>query len=169
MKLLIIDDNRAIHISLRYLLADVFDSITSLSSPDSVITTLQQEHPDLVMLDMNFDLGTSTGQAGLFWLEQIHSRYANLPIILMTAYANIGLAVKGLKLGAADFVEKPWDNLQLKNTIIATLNHKPSIMPLSKMEQQHIQLTLDRCHGNISLAAEMLGVSRQTLYNKLKK
>lgn len=169
MKLLIIDDNQAIHVSLRYLLADMFDTIIALPHPDKVLTTIDTERPDLLLLDMNFDLGTSTGQAGLFWTEQIHRRHPDLPIVLMTAYANISLAVRGLKLGAADFVEKPWDNQQLRAIILNTLHHQPAIESLAEHEQQHIRNALNRCHGNISLAAEMLGVSRQTLYNKLKR
>ena len=69
--------------------------------------------PDVVLLDMNFSAGLNTGNEGLFWLREIKSRYPQLPVVLFTAYADIELAVAGMKEGAADFVVKPWDNDRL--------------------------------------------------------
>lgn len=65
---------------------------------------------DIVILDMNFCAGVNTGNEGLFWLHRIQEVQPGLPVIMLTAYGDVELAVKALKSGAADFILKPWDN-----------------------------------------------------------
>lgn len=106
--IVIVDDNTAILTALRICLATEYERIVTLSSPDTLVTTLAKENDvDMVLLDMNFSLGLNSGQDGLFWLRTIKKLHPNTPVVLMTAYANVQLAVKGLKYGAADFVTKP--------------------------------------------------------------
>jgi two-component system NtrC family response regulator len=81
---------------------------------------LAAEPFDLVLQDMNFSLQTS-GQEGLDLLARIKERQPQLPVLLMTAWGSIGLAVKGVQAGAANFFTKPWDNLQLAQLVGATL------------------------------------------------
>ena len=88
---------------------------------------------------------------------------------LLTAYADISLAVKGLKNGAADFITKPWDNDDLLRKLKDVLDSTDEIVTLDEMEKDHIRRTIDRCHGNPTRAAELLGITRQTLYNKMKR
>ena len=118
---------------------------------------------------MNFSLGVNSGQDGLFWLRTVKKFYPNTPVILITAYADVQLAVKGLKYGAADFVTKPWDNEKLISTLHDAIDKNRQVMPLDQVEQEHVQRAVEQCHGNVSRAAEMLGITRQTLYKKLKK
>ena len=118
---------------------------------------------------MNFSLGVNTGQDGLFWLRTIKKLHPNTPVILITAYADVQLAVKGLKYGAADFVTKPWDNDRLIAALHEAIDKSREVIPLEQMEQEHVQRAVDQCHGNMSRTAEMLGITRQTLYKKLKK
>lgn len=146
--ILIVDDNPAILTALKICLAGVFTRIVTLSSTDRLVATMSEEQVDVVLLDMNFSLGVNTGQDGLFWLRTLKKLHPDTPVVLMTAYADVQLAVKGLKNGAADFVTKPWDN--------------------DELEQQHVHRVVDQCHGNMSKAAELLGITRQTLYRKLK-
>ena len=94
--------------------------------------------------------------------------YPDTPVVLMTAYADVQLAVKGLKNGAADFVTKPWDNDELIRTLRDAVEKNRVVVPLDKMEQQHVHRVVEQCHGNMSRAAELLGITRQTLYRKLK-
>ena len=79
------------------------------------------------------------------------------------------MAVKGLKYGAADFVTKPWDNDKLIATLHDAIDKNREVMPLEQMELEHVQRAVEQCHGNMSKAAEMLGITRQTLYKKLGK
>ena len=90
-------------------------------------------------------------------------------MVLITAYADIKLAVRGLKSGAADFVTKPWDNEELIRVLKDAIDKSKEIVPLEEVEMAHIHRVLEKCHGNISKAAEMLGITRQTLYAKIKK
>ena len=108
--LVVVDDNRAILTSLQYLLADYFSRIVTLTGPTSLVSTLQAEKPDLLLLDMNFSAGINSGGEGLYWLREVKRSWPDLPVVLFTAYADIELAVRGIKEGAADFVVKPFEN-----------------------------------------------------------
>ncbi|WP_308242366.1 response regulator [uncultured Prevotella sp.] len=168
--IVVVDDNSAILTALKICLAMDFERIVTLSSPDTLVATLaKEENVDAVLLDMNFSLGVNSGQDGLFWLRTIKKLYPNTPVILITAYADVQLAVKGLKYGAADFVTKPWDNDKLIATLHDAIDKNREVLPLEQMEQEHVQRAVEQCHGNMSRAAEMLGITRQTLYKKLKK
>lgn len=168
--IVVVDDNSAILTALKICLAMDFERILTLSSPDTLVATLaKEENVDAVLLDMNFSLGVNSGQDGLFWLRTIKKLYPNMPVVLITAYADVQLAVKGLKYGAADFVTKPWDNDKLIATLHDAIDKNREVLPLEQMEQEHVQRAVEQCHGNMSRAAEMLGITRQTLYKKLKK
>lgn len=168
--LVVVDDNAAILTALKICLAAEFERIVTLTSPDTLVATLAKEEAvDAVLLDMNFSLGVNTGQDGLFWLRTIKKLHPNTPVILITAYADVQLAVKGLKYGAADFVTKPWDNDRLIAVLHEAIDKSREVIPLEQMVQEHVQRAVDQCHGNMSRTAEMLGITRQTLYKKLKK
>ena len=167
--ILIVDDNAAILTALRYLLDGTFDSIITLERPDDILKTMAQQPVDLVLLDMNFTLGVNSGQEGLLWLRTIRKHHPQLPVVLLTAYADVALAVRGLKSGAADFITKPWDNDELVRKLKDVLDMQGEIVTLDEVEADHIRRTIDRCHGNLSKAAELLGITRQTLYNKMKR
>lgn len=168
--LVVVDDNPAILTALKICLVAEFERIVTLTSPDTLVATLAKEEAvDAVLLDMNFSLGVNTGQDGLFWLRTIKKLHPNTPVILITAYADVQLAVNGLKYGAADFVTKPWDNDRLIAALHEAIDKSREVIPLEQMEQEHVQRAVDQCHGNMSRTAEMLGITRQTLYKKLKK
>ena len=167
--ILVIDDNEAILTALRYCLSGTFQRIITKSSPDSVLTILNQEVVNLVLLDMNFSIGVNTGQDGLFWLRAIRKHHPELPVVLITAYGDVSLAVRGLKSGAADFITKPWDNDELIHKLKDVLDAQAEVATLDEVEAEHIHRAIDRCHGNMKLAAEQLGITRQTLYNKVKQ
>ena len=112
-KILVVDDNRGIREALRILLGGCFAEVEMLPSPVSLIRTVEVFRPDVVLLDMNFTSDINTGGEGLYWLGELKSRWPDLPVVLFTAYADISLAVEGMKRGAADFVVKPWDNARL--------------------------------------------------------
>lgn len=166
--ILIVDDNPAILTALKICLAGVFTRIVTLSSTDRLVATMSEEQVDVVLLDMNFSLGVNTGQDGLFWLRTLKKLHPDTPVVLMTAYADVQLAVKGLKNGAADFVTKPWDNDELGRTLRDVVEKSREVVTLDKLEQQHVHRVVEQCHGNMSKAAELLGITRQTLYRKLR-
>ena len=167
--ILVIDDNEAILTALKYCLAGTFEKVMTMTSPESVISFLKQEEVDIILLDMNFTLGVNSGQDGLLWLQAIRKHYPDIPVVLITAYADVQLAVRGLKRGAADFITKPWDNDELLRKLKDVLEASDEVATLDEVEADHIRRALDRCHGNLSKAADLLGITRQTLYNKMKK
>lgn len=167
--IVVVDDNPTILTALKICLTAEFERIVTLTSPDTLVSTLSnEEQVDVVLLDMNFSLGVNTGQDGLFWLRTLKKLHPDTPVVLMTAYADVQLAVKGLKNGAADFVTKPWDNDELVRTLRDAVDKGREVVTLDELEQQHVHRVVDQCHGNMSKAAELLGITRQTLYRKLK-
>lgn len=164
--ILVVDDNPAILTAVKICLDGVFERIITLSKPDAILPTIQQEHIDVILLDMNFTLGVNSGQEGMIWLTTIHRKHPDIPVVLVTAYADVQLAVRGLKNGAVDFVTKPWDNEDLIRKLKDAIDKTKEVMPLDELEKEHIKKVVDKCHGNMSKAAELLGITRQTLYKK---
>ena len=115
--ILIIDDNRGVLSALKLLLKDTFGHVIALPSPVTLPSVLRSENPDVVLLDMNFSDALNSGNEGLYWLHEIKRMHPALPVVLFTAYADIDLAVRGIKEGATDFVVKPWDNAKLIETL----------------------------------------------------
>ena len=111
--IIIVDDNRNVLAALKLLLEREFRQVVALPAPNTLLRQLEATPPDVVLLDMNFSAGLNTGNEGLFWLREIKAHHPTLPVVLFTAYADIELAVAGMKEGAADFVVKPWDNERL--------------------------------------------------------
>ena len=127
--ILVVDDNKGILTAVQMLLGTCFEKVITISTPNKIKVTLHDENIDVVLLDMNFSAGINTGNEGLFWLSEIKKEDASIQVVLFTAYADIDLAVRGIKEGAADFVVKPWDNAKLLETLktaynIRTANHK---------------------------------------------
>ncbi|ADV44145.1 sigma-54 dependent transcriptional regulator [Bacteroides helcogenes] len=116
--ILIVDDNRGVLAALQLLLKPHFDRISTLSSPATLPSVLREEDWQVVLLDMNFTSGINTGNEGLYWLHEIKKQHSSLPVVLFTAYADIDLAVRGIKEGASDFIVKPWDNQRLVETLL---------------------------------------------------
>ena len=167
--LLVIDDNPSILTALKICLSNTFERILTLPRPDTAPMLLQQEQVDLILLDMNFSLGVNSGQEGLLWLRTFRRLHAHIPVVLITAFADVQLAIKGLKSGAADFITKPWDNDELIRTLKDAIDRSQEVETLESIETTHIHKVLAQCHGNMSRAAELLGITRQTLYAKLKR
>ena len=116
--ILIVDDNRNILTTVRMLLDSIFANIITIANPNSIPAKLREEHPDVVLLDMNFSSGINSGNEGLYWLREIKSLSQKTEVVLFTAYADIQLAVTGIKEGAADFIVKPFDNEKMIGTLL---------------------------------------------------
>ena len=116
-KLLIVDDNTNILSAVKMLTENYFEKVITLDSPKSLISTIQTESPDVILLDMNFHAGINTGNEGIFWLNEVNNKFPKIKVVLFTAYADIDLAVRAMKDGAYDFIVKPWNNEKLIETL----------------------------------------------------
>ena len=125
-KLLIVDDNKNILSAVKMLTENYFEKVTTLPSPASLISTIQTENPDVLLLDMNFHAGINTGNEGIFWLNEVNSKFPKLKVVLFTAYADVDLAVRAMKDGAFDFIVKPWNNEKLIETLLNAYNEGKS-------------------------------------------
>jgi len=126
--ILIADDDEDIRLALNLLLSAEGYQIIEAGDAKEIIIQSNRQQPDLVLLDMNFSRDTTSGQEGLAILEQLQP--LNIPVILMTAWGSIELAVQGLQKGANDFIEKPWNKVKLLNSIKQQLS-------FSKVKEQN--------------------------------
>lgn len=131
--ILIVDDNKSILSALEILLAPEFHCVTTLSDPSLIPSELRKKDYNLVILDMNFKSGINTGNEGIYWLERIKESHPEISVVMITAYGDIELSVKALKMGATDFFLKPWDN----NKLLATLR---SALQLNLSRKEVVQL-----------------------------
>lgn len=123
--ILIVDDNKGVLASLELLLESYFSKILTASNPNQITALLTTRRIDVVILDMNFSAGINNGNEGLYWLGHIRQMAPNLPVVMLTAYGDVELAVKALKNGAADFLLTPWNNQTLIDKVTeAYRSHK---------------------------------------------
>ena len=118
--ILVIDDDSAIRTSLSFMLKRAKYDVQAVSSPKEAIAIVRSVAPELILMDMNFSL-TTTGDEGITLLKQVKIFQPETPVILMTAWGSIDLAVKGMQAGAFDFVTKPWNNMALMQRIETAL------------------------------------------------
>lgn len=120
-KILIVDDNEDILFTLKMLLRPVATQITTLSDPKEMMPLLSRTKQDVILLDMNFNRDASSGKEGFYWLGEILAYDPQAVVIFITAYGDTERAVKAIKLGATDFIPKPWDNDKLIATVSSAL------------------------------------------------
>ncbi|MBO7240018.1 MAG: sigma-54-dependent Fis family transcriptional regulator [Bacteroidaceae bacterium] len=136
--LLIVDDNRNILSAVKLLADGFFAKVVTLSSPTTLLSTIAVEKPNVLLLDMNFHAGINTGNEGIFWLNEVITKFPEIKVVLFTAYGDISLAVKAMKHGAFDFVVKPWNNDKLMETLLNALEQamckgkKQTVKPVRK-------------------------------------
>lgn len=123
--ILVIDDDRAIRSSLTYILERNGYETKNAEGPERAMEIVRNEAPQLILMDMNFSLSTD-GEEGLTLLKQVKLFCPDTPVILMTAWGNIDLAVRGMRAGAFDFITKPWNNTTLMQRVETALSPLPT-------------------------------------------
>lgn len=160
MSILVIDDDIAVCTSLKLLLTQALYEVETTHSPEEALLWLREHTPSIILMDMNYSIETD-GQEGLELLQKVRIFHPFVPIILITGWASIPLAVEGIKLGATDFISKPWDNellLQsIKNNIQwAEINHDS---PTSTRKELDRQYKLKKIIGEHSSLMEVLSIA----------
>ena len=137
--ILIVDDDEDILFSARVWLKKFFTEVSCLSQPKNILKFLSEQQVDTVLLDMNFRKGFENGQDGLYWMQEIKTLEPQLPIILMTAYGEVELAVEALKNGASDFILKPWNNEKLYASVNLAVDVSRKNKKLNQWENINIK------------------------------
>ena len=159
--ILIIDDDHVVRSSLNFLLKHAGYETVAVPGPSEALDIVRSESPQLIMMDMNFSLATS-GEEGLHLLRQVKIFQPDVPVILMTAWGSISLAVQGMQAGAFDFITKPWNNMVLLNSIRTAIEisgqKKEQNVPYNRTDDQ---FDFDKIIGQSNALMEVLGtVSR---------
>jgi DNA-binding NtrC family response regulator len=139
-KLLIVDDHKQVLKALVQLLEPEFEQVTGISNPNLIINHIARDEFDVVLLDMNFSAGVNTGNEGIFWLNNILKSDHEAVVVMITAYADVSLAVKAIREGATDFVVKPWDNHKLITTLQAAYKLRQSRMENKMLRKRQKQI-----------------------------
>jgi len=143
--ILIADDDKNIVASLKYLLSDEDFTISCVHDTASVIDQIRQHQVDLLLTDMNFHRDTTSGTEGIQLVKNIQKMDSELPIIVMTGWGTIDIAVEALKAGARDFIQKPWNDDQLLSAIKTQLRMASVEKKAQRLSQQN-RLLNDQSH-----------------------
>jgi len=139
-KLLIVDDHKQVLKALIQLLEPEFESVTGISNPNQIISYINKEEYDVILLDMNFSAGVNTGNEGIYWLNRILKSDPFAAVVMITAYSDVNLAVRAIKEGATDFVVKPWDNSKLITTMQTAIKLRQSKIENKKLRDRQKQI-----------------------------
>jgi len=172
--ILIVDDDNTIRLSIGLMLKQAGLDYEAVSSEDEALAAVRRPGLELVILDMNLTCST-TGRQGIELLRKIRILAPAAPVIMLSAWATVPLAVEGMSYGAVDFVTKPWSNRDFMAKIRKALaaaeaaRTADSVATLDSTERQTIIKALRQADGNLSAAAQLLGISRQSLYRRMEK
>jgi DNA-binding NtrC family response regulator len=184
-RLLLLDDDEDVGLAAQLLLQRRVGPLKRLTRPAELLPALVQWRPALLLLDLNFGPGRTDGSQGLRLLREVFAQPEPPVVLAMTAYADIPLAVQAVKLGAYDFVTKPWDNAALVALCLQAVQEagrseagasdpgpgwaeEPS-RSLAVQERAALMAAMHAAAGNLSEAARQLGLSRAALYRRLDK
>ncbi|RQO60541.1 DNA-binding response regulator [Paucibacter sp. KBW04] len=183
--ILLLDDDPDVGLTAQLLLQRRVAPLQLLRRPAELSAALDKLHPALLLLDLNFGPGRSDGAQGMRLLAEVLARPQAPVVVVMTAYAELELAIRALKAGAFDFITKPWDNIRLIATCqealqkaragsapalpsLAAPNAEPA-RSLAVQERAALTQAMAEAEGNLSAAARLLGLSRAALYRRLEK
>jgi DNA-binding NtrC family response regulator len=140
---LIVDDNPAVIRSLHLFLKHKFASLITETDPARIPSRMRKSNPDVILLDMNFTAGESSGKEGLKWLKRIISSDPDVSVVFITAYGGVDLAVRAIREGAVDFILKPWDNQKLLSTLQTALSLRKSKQRIRDLSMKKAALASD--------------------------
>ncbi|HYW74857.1 MAG TPA: sigma 54-interacting transcriptional regulator, partial [Pyrinomonadaceae bacterium] len=142
-KVLIADDQPDVLAALRLLLKGENYGILSASSPATVLDTLQSEDFDLLLIDLNYTRDTTSGSEGLELLSRIQAIDSTLPVVVMTAWGSVDVAVEAMRRGARDFIQKPWDNARLLAVLRTQIELAQALRRTQRLEAENLTLRED--------------------------
>jgi len=196
-RILVADDQRDVIEAVRLLLSGHGQTVIGAGSPVDALTAAKTQAPDAALIDLNYEKGRTNGEQGLDLVSALRRQSPAMPIVVMTAWSSIDLALEAMRRGARDFIEKPWDESRLVTILrsqaelgralrrVAELERElrelqaashgaPDGTPIAAMrllevEGLLVRRAMDRHQGNVSRAARTLGLSRSALYRRLDR
>ena len=173
--ILIVDDDRAIRLSITLMLKQAQLESHAVSTEAEALEAVRAGDVDLAIIDMNLT-PSSTGRDGIEMIRKIRILAPEVPLIMLSAWATVPLAVEGMGYGAVDFVTKPWANRDFMARVRKALGDADrkrqsahAVATLDDIERQTIEKAIREADGNLSVAAQMLGITRQSLYRRIEK
>jgi DNA-binding NtrC family response regulator len=166
-KILAVDDNTDLLFALKLLLKQHFEEIVTEENPEKIPTLVSNGNFDVILLDMNFSKDAISGKEGFYWLERILAIDPSAIVIFITAYGDVENAVKAIKKGALDFVNKPWQNEKLIATVSSAVKLRESRLEVDELRQKQsgFKAALDQPFGDfIGNSAGM-----QKVFSTIKK
>lgn len=142
--ILVVDDDHNVRLSLDFLLEEHGHHVLEAKSTIDAQRILDTQKVDLILLDMNYEDDTTSGKEGLAFLQELHKKNNVIPIVAMTAWANLDVAIPAMQAGASDFIEKPWNNQRL----LLIVNQQLKVANLNRKNQAMHQL-IHRPHGEV--------------------
>ena len=196
-RVLVADDQRDVIQALRLLFSTRELATLGASTPVEALSLAGAQPVDVALVDLNYEAGDTNGTQGLELVSALHEQSPHLPIIVMTAWSTIDLALEAARRGASDFVEKPWDEFRLVTLVRAHAELGRARRRIADLESEVRQLrggaelaastaslpnlrlhdvegllvrrAMEHYQGNISRAARALGLSRAALYRRLER
>jgi len=150
-RILIVDDKKSVLTALEMLVQTEFDEVFTLNNPNSLLSTIEKYHIDVVLLDMNFNALVNNGNEGVFWLNEILKFDTNISVVMITAHGDVELAVRAVKEGAFNFILKPWDNNKLLSTLHSAIQLRHTKLENTSLKQSSKNLKQEINQSNYKL------------------
>ncbi len=174
---LFLDDDADILAAAELVLGRQGFAFLKAQTPEEARQRLSESPVDLLLLDLNFHRGDTSGEAGLAFLQETMAATPALPVVVVTGHSGMNIAIQAMRLGAQDFVVKPWHNDRFVAAIRTALASPrpvvvalpPQDLNLERSERELIKEALNRHQFNISQAAKDLGLTRAALYRRMEK
>ena len=159
-RILVVDDDPDIQTACRLLLRREFDQVTTIGDPGQLIERTRKQPHDVILLDMNFGPGESSGQEGLYWLSKILEEDPGAVVIMITAHGAVETAVEAMKRGATDYVAKPWHNERLLATVSAAVRLRASRSEAARLKAQNRELAVQSAGPEQAIVGSSDGIRR---------
>src|SRR5476651_323540 len=156
--ILIADDQADVLEALRFLIKGEGYLAEPVNSPAAAINAVESRDFDAVLMDLNYTRDTTSGQEGLELLKRIQNLDTTLPVIVMTAWGSVELAVEAMRRGARDFIQKPWDNIRLLSIIRTQIDLRQALRQASRLEAENRLLRAESRPTFLAKAPAMLPV-----------
>lgn len=166
--ILIVDDDEDILVAGKLLLKRHFSKVSTLNIPNHIPNMMAQENYDAILLDMNFGPGESSGEEGFYWLSEIMKIDPEAVVIIITAHGGVNVAVEAMKLGATDFVSKPWQNEKIVATLSAAVKLRKTRSEAATLRRTNRTLVDVTSHSSNQ---KMIGNSKamKSIYKMIKQ